>query len=133
MNKLLSQKTQPKQTGDSSGQVFVDLEDVMNLRRKSYIRTLNKVRQQLSVWERAVSRLVHLPAVDYVSELGEHTIARPSGLIGGGLLLFLGSLFMLYTSLTGDNQFAKPNLFIIFITGFFIGIIIELFLNLKRR
>jgi hypothetical protein len=92
----------------------------------SYKQTMGRVRKHLSPTERMLSKAVHQPVVERVSEVGSKTIARPSGILIGAVLSFVGSsIAYILTKRYGYNL---PNSIysILFISGFAIGIIGEL-------
>lgn len=61
------------------------------LKEMAYKRTLNRVRQQMSAPDRLVSRIIHQPTVNAISEVASKTIGRPSGLLSGGFLSLVGT------------------------------------------
>lgn len=110
-------------------QLFVNQE----LKSISFQRILTRTRKQLSRPERSLSRLVHQPAVDKVSQVGEKTIARPSGLLTGGLFALVGSSIMLFMA---KHYGFRYNLFVfivLFVAGFFVGLLVELLLSFTRK
>lgn len=68
------------------------------LKDMAYARTMNRVRQRLSPVSRGFSRLVHQPVVNSLSEGMAKTVARPSGLFGGGLVALIGTSIYYYIS-----------------------------------
>jgi hypothetical protein len=94
---------------------------------------LARIQQKLSKPEKQFSRFVHNPRIDQISELAGQSVARPSGLLFGGLFAFLVSLAVLiackyygyeYNYLLGMAGFAG---------GFFLGITLELLYRLVPR
>jgi hypothetical protein len=83
------------------------------------------VRRHLTKRERKFSSFVHAPTVEKVSEVGAKTIARPSGLLGGGLVALIGSVGTLY--IARKYGFEVPNsLFMaLFVVGFVVGVVAE--------
>lgn len=101
-----------------------------------YKETMHYVRRHLTPRERKFSSFIHTPAVEKVSEVGAKTVARPSGLLGGGLIAFVGSISVLY--IARHYGFEVPNsLFIaLFIVGFAVGLLGEFIIasfTLRRR
>jgi hypothetical protein len=90
-----------------------------------YKETMRYVRRHLTKRERKFSSFVHAPTIEKISEVGAKTIARPSGLLGGGLVALVGSIGTLY--IARQYGFEVPNsLFIaLFIVGFAIGLVGE--------
>ncbi len=89
-------------------------------------RELKQIRRKLSPPERVLSKLVHQPVVRVVSEAASKTISRPSGLLGGGLVAFLGTSSYLYLA----KHFGFTYNYLIFLGLFFGGFIIGLVLEL---
>lgn len=89
-------------------------------------RELQAIRRKLPAPQRALSRVIHQPVVRAVSEGAAKTVSRPSGLLGGGLLAFLGSTGYYY--LTSHYGFTY-NYFVmlaLFAGGFVLGVVLEL-------
>ena len=86
---------------------------------------LNNIRQRLPLSQKLFSKAIHQPVIRNVSELSAKSIARPSGLLGGGLCAFIGSLayllFAQYIGLTYNYLLA----ILFFVFGFVVGICIE--------
>jgi len=89
-------------------------------------RSLQHVQHNLPAPQRLLSKVVHQPAIRRASAATGQTIARPSGLLGGGLCAFLGSLLYLY--LAKHVGFTYNYLLFIFFFGggFVIGLLLEL-------
>jgi len=96
-------------------------------------QNLTEVQKRLKPAQKRLSNVIHQPAVRRVSESASKTISRPSGLLGGGVIAFAGSLVYLY--LTSTLGFAYNYLFFLlfFIAGFVLGIAIEYALYGLRR
>ena len=94
--------------------------------------SLKEVRRSLSAPDRALSKVIHQPAVKAVSEVSGKTLARPSGLLGGGLLAFTGSLaYLVLTKYVGmPYNYLFSTMF--FVGGFILGIALEFALKLSR-
>jgi len=96
------------------------------LKQHSYVRSLQLVRNKLSGPERALSKIAHNKTIDPVSEVMGKTIARPSGILGGGIAALAGSLFLLYMAKHYGFQYNFFVFFILFTVGFMIGSLVEL-------
>jgi tetrahydromethanopterin S-methyltransferase subunit G len=96
-------------------------------------RTLKQVRKNLPRSQRAFSHLVNQPVVDSVSEFSGKTIGRPSGLLAGSILAFIGSSIFLYI----DKHYGYNYNFLLwalfFVGGFVIGLIFEVLVTLFRH
>lgn len=106
-----------------------------DLKKTAYERTLKNIRRHLSKSARSFSKFVHNPVVDTVSTVSANTVGRPSGVLGGSIFAFLGSLGLLYYSKHYGFQYNYLFLFMLFIAGFTVGALVELsiWLLFKRR
>lgn len=102
------------------------------LRKLSLDQSLRSIRRKLSAPDRALSRVIHQPAIKAISEVSSKSVARPSGLLGGGVCAFLGSLAYLY--LTRHIGFTYNYLLfaLFFIGGFAVGLVLEVILRAAR-
>jgi hypothetical protein len=83
-------------------------------------RTLARIQKQLSPSQRTFSKVVHSKPVDRISTVGEKTVARPYGILGGSLLALLGSVFSTFLS----KQFGLNYNLLLFVVLFVIGYIL---------
>lgn len=98
----------------------------------SYRRTIKKTQAKLSATSRTFSKVVHQPVVEKVSEIGSKTIARPSGILFGGIFSFIGSSFFLWTARHYGYRYNFLLFMLFFIGGFFLGLAIELTVRILR-
>lgn len=95
------------------------------VKQQSYKKTLHHIQRQLPRTQRAFSKFIHRPAVEVVSEVSAKTVARPSGLLGGGLCALLGSSTLVWMS----RHYGFYYNFFVFIglvlAGFALGVLIE--------
>ncbi|MCA9332373.1 hypothetical protein KDA00_00700 [Candidatus Saccharibacteria bacterium] len=99
------------------------------LKTDAYQKTLKNVRRRLSKPDKLLSKVIHNKTVESVSEVGGKTIARPSGILGGGLCALLGSAFLLYMSSHYGFEYNYFVFFMLFAGGFFVGMFGELLLR----
>lgn len=105
-----------------------------SLKSGAYQHTLLRIQQRLPKQVRIFSKFTHQKTVEAISETSAKTIARPSGLLGGSLCAFLGSLMLLYYSKHYGFTYNYGLFLILFVGGFVGGIIIEVGLwTLTRR
>ncbi|MEI7683088.1 MAG: hypothetical protein WCJ24_02175 [Candidatus Saccharibacteria bacterium] len=120
-----------EKTGPSESPLYVNRE----LKQQTWNRTMTRVRKHLSAPNKALSKAIHQPVVETVSRVGEKTVARPSGVLTGGICALIGSSFFLYMSKHYGFKYNYLLFAMFFVGGFFIGLIIELlgriFLNKK--
>lgn len=96
------------------------------LKNLMFDRTLTKVQKHLSPVSRSFSKIIHKNTVDKISSVGEKTIARPIGILGGGLFALLGSIFSTYLS----KQFGLKYNFLAFVLLFIVGYAVASMLEL---
>ena len=93
-------------------------------------RELQQIRRKLPAPQRALSRTIHQPVVRVISAAADKTVSRPSGLLGGGMVAFLGTSGYLYLAKQYGFTYNYLVFLVLFIGGFGLGLIIELFMNL---
>lgn len=97
------------------------------LKKASYQQTLKFIRSRLPKSKKAFSKVIHNSTIEAVSNVSAKTVARPSGLLGGGIGAFVGSLYLLYVSKTyGFSDYNYAMFFLLFAGGFLVGLAIEL-------
>ncbi len=93
---------------------------------------LKLIRAKLTSGQRLFSKSIHQPAIRRISDVSARTITRPSGLLGGGVLAFCGSLiYLLFSKYIG----LRYNYFIfimLFVIGYLLATIIEFVLKASR-
>jgi hypothetical protein len=100
------------------------------LKKITLNRELNNIRRKLPTSQRILSKFAHQPAVSAVSEVTGKTLSRPSGLLGGGILAFVGSSSYLYLAKHLGFDYNYFVFFALFIAGFLVGVSIELLVSL---
>jgi len=121
-------KTAPQQEKNTSnGPVKRELQDLM------LARTLTRIRKELPFGQRTLSKVVHNKPVEIISAAGEKTIARPYGLLGGGLAAFIGSTFTFYTAKHYGFRYSFILFFILFIGGYVVATLLEIIFRTLRR
>lgn len=95
-------------------------------------RMLSSVRKRLSKPEKQLSKVVHQPVIEKLSDFGGKTIARPSGILFGGIFSFVGSLgaYLIARHLGGELRYSV--FAVCFVGGFLLGLFVELGLRLLR-
>lgn len=93
--------------------------------RQAYSQMMGRTRRQLKRPDRVVSRVIHQPVIEQLSELGEKTIARPSGVLVGSICAFVASLvtYMLARRYGYDMSYAV--FLYSLLGGFLLGIVGE--------
>lgn len=95
------------------------------LRQVSLQRELTDIRRQLSAPQRALSRLIHQPSVKVVSDAAGRTVSRPSGLLGGGLVAFIGSTGYLWLAHHTGFRYNYLVWLALLAGGFAVGVALE--------
>lgn len=96
------------------------------LRSQAFQRVLNHARSKLSAPERQFSKVVHQPVVEKTSEWAAKTVARPSGILVGGILSFICSVVAYFVAKRIGGEFRYSIFALAFVAGFGIGLIVEL-------
>ena len=103
------------------------------LKKDSYKNLLAQTRTHLSGPSRQFSKVIHQKNIEALSNVGAQTVARPSGLLGGGIGALLGSLTLLYYSKHYGFTYNYAFFFVTFAAGFAAGLLIEVLLRVVRR
>jgi len=88
-------------------------------------RELQQLRRSLPAPERALSKVVHQPVVRAISETAGKSLTRPSGLLGGGLVAFLGTSSYVYLAKHLGFTYNYFVFFLLLVVGFIIGLLLE--------
>lgn len=96
------------------------------LKIDAYHKVLSATQTRLSAPNRAFSKLVHARSVDAISTVAAKTIARPSGLLGGGIVALVGSAWIAYVATNAGFRYNYSVFFVLLGIGFVFGILIEL-------
>lgn len=89
-------------------------------------RELTSIRRQLSTPQRALSKVIHQPVIRAVSEPLGKTVSRPSGLLGGGLMAFIGTTAYLVLARHSGMRYQYSVFLVMFFGGFIVGLVLEL-------
>lgn len=105
-----------------------------DLRKDTLKKELAHVRNNLSKPDRLGSKIIHQPLIRSISEASSQTLTRPSGLLGGGLVAFIGSGLYYYLSKHIGFTYNYLLFVMFFVAGFIVGLILELILySLKSK
>ncbi|GAC1390769.1 MAG: hypothetical protein NVSMB46_01230 [Candidatus Saccharimonadales bacterium] len=99
------------------------------IKKSAYDRAMKQVRSRLSLGEQTFSTVIHQPIINSASELGAKTIARPSGILGGGICALIGSSILLYFAKHYGFKYNYLFFIVCFVLGFFIGLLLEIFIH----
>jgi hypothetical protein len=103
------------------------------IKNMAYQRLLTRARKQLNPPQKLLSEIMHRQLVEDLSEATGKTVARPSGILGGGIVAFVGTALYYYLT---KNYGYTYNYFIfvmLLICGFILGWSLEIILKLKKH
>lgn len=103
------------------------------LQKQSLQRELTSIQRKESAPARALSKIIHQPVIRTTSEAAGKTISRPSGLLGGGIVAFLGTSVYLYLAYHIGFTYQPTVFLVLLVAGFALGILIEYVLHLFKK
>ncbi|MFA6270507.1 MAG: hypothetical protein WC657_04875 [Candidatus Paceibacterota bacterium] len=103
------------------------------LKVAAFNRTMVRVRKHLSPPERTLSKVIHKPAVEAISNTAAKTIARPTGILTGGFFALVGSSFVLYMAKHYGFRYNLLLFFVLLVGGYVLGLLLEMIIYLVRR
>jgi len=86
---------------------------------------MHHTRQNLSMPERVLSKRIHMPVIERISDLAGKTIARPSAAIGASVLTLVGFLIVYLMGLTSGFQLSGSEVPILLVAGSLASLFIE--------
>jgi hypothetical protein len=92
-------------------------------------RNLAHVQKRLKPAQKSLSKVIHQPLVQRTSEAAAVTVTRPSGLLGGGITAFIGSLIYAYLSRSAGFTYNYTMFLCFFVGGFAFGVAVEFVLH----
>jgi flagellar biosynthesis GTPase FlhF len=96
-------------------------------------RELKRIQRDLPRGQRTLSKVIHQPVIRNISEATGKTVTRPSGLLGGGVVAFVGTSSYLYLTKHVGMQYNYTVMLALFIGGFLLGLGIELAVHFFLR
>lgn len=121
---------------DKEPEHYTAFEIDQELRTVTKSRELKHIQRREKPAERALSKVIHQPAVRAVSEVAGNTVSRPSGLLGGGLVALTGTTIYLLTAKHVGFQYNYTVFLALFALGFIAGVALEFLIylaTLSRR
>lgn len=127
---ISGKETTPNRSEKKSQQAITKAE-----KTRTYKMTMQRAQNQMSKPSKAFSKFIHNPAVERTSDTLSATVARPSGILGAGVMGFIGISVVLYYA--RQNGFAVDNRYTLviglFIGGWILGMIFEfIFKSFKK-
>lgn len=99
----------------------------------AYKQNLRRAQKSMSAPQRQFSQFIHKRGVETASNIGGATVARPSGLLAGGLFSVLSSLAILYICRHYGYEYNFLVGLVSFAGGFILGILVEGLYKLAKR
>ncbi len=95
------------------------------LKDSAYQRNMSRIRRRLPAYQKMFSSVIHQPVIDSISEVSSKTVARPSGLLGGGLMALLGTSAYFYITKHFGYTYNTSWYLMFLLGGFIIGLAME--------
>jgi hypothetical protein len=92
------------------------------LKDMAFSRSMTRTRKKLSAPSRAFSKVVHAPIIDKSSELVGKTVARPSSMLAGAFLAFVGTSILLWVTRYYGYTYNYLLVILLFVGGAIAGI-----------
>lgn len=127
--KEIQGKVGEKEHGKSDTNLYI----TKATKKAAYKKTLRHVQRQLPKRERAFSKVIHQPVIEKASDIGAKTIARPSGVLAGGVCALIGSGFVFYMAKHYGFTYNFFVFLLLLVVGFGVGLVIELLWNTARK
>lgn len=103
------------------------------LKKDALQKTLKQTRRHLSTPERTLSRVIHQPVIDKVSTVAASTLARPSGILIGGIGALIGSTVLYFMSKYYGFNYNFLVYTLLFCACYIVGVIAEFLWRSVRK
>jgi hypothetical protein len=103
------------------------------LKNLAFSRSMTRTRKKLSAPSKVFSKVIHSSVIDSSSEFVGKTIARPSGMLGGAFVAFIGTSALLWITKHYGYEYNYLLVVLLFVGGSIIGVAGEYLLNLRHR
>jgi len=110
------------ESSDGDQQQYID----RALKRISLKNELRSIRQKLPLDQKILSKTIHQPVISKTSDLTSKTIARPIGLLVGGIFAFIGSLVYFFFDKYIGIEYNYLVFILLFVLGYVIASLFEL-------
>ncbi len=102
---------------------------------RTYKMTMQRAQNQMSKPSKTFSKFIHNPTVERTSEALGATVARPSGILGAGIMGFIGiSIVLYYARQNGCPINNRYTLVIgLFVGGWLLGMVFEFILKSLKK
>lgn len=102
-------------------------------KKMTYKATMRRVEGKLPAYQRTFSKVINNDTVDKVSNVASKTVARPSGLMGGGILAFLVLLIVTFYASRYGWEVSGSEFVVFVIVGWALGLMVEGVIKVIRR
>jgi hypothetical protein len=102
-------------------------------KQMTYKATMRRVEGKLPAYQRTFSKVINNDTVDKVSNIASKTVARPSGLLGGGAVAFVALLIVTFYASRYGWEVSGSEFIVFMIAGWALGLLVEGVLKLVRR
>jgi hypothetical protein len=103
------------------------------LKDMAFSRTMTRTRKKLSAPSRTFSKIVHVSAIEKSSEFVGKTIARPSSMLAGAFIAFVGTSALLWATKYYGYKYNYLLVILLFIGGAIAGIAIETLWRIRTK
>lgn len=104
------------------------------LKDMAFSRSMTRTRKKLSRSSRAFSKVIHNSTIDKSSEFVGKTVARPSGMLTGAFLAFIGTSALLWITRHYGYTYNYLVVIILFVGGMLLGLGLEgLYKTLRKK
>ncbi len=126
--KLLNKLEAEQETNDEPVARPVNKE----LLKITFNKEMGHIRRKLSSIDKIGSKIIHQPLIRSVSEVSSKIITRPSGLLGGGVVAFLGTGTYLYYTKHIGLKYNYTIFLLLLVGGFIVGLLLEALIRIIR-
>ncbi len=113
------------ESSDGDQQQYID----RALKAVSLKNELRSIRQRLPLDQKILSKTIHQPVIRKASDVTSKTIARPIGLLVGGIFAFVGSLIYFFF----DKYIGINYNYLVFVLLFILGYVVASLFELLSR
>ena len=92
---------------------------------KSYRSVMHRVESKLPTTQRWFSKVINYGPIERVSTIASKTIARPSGILGGGIVALIGLIILAYFSNSIGFSLSGSEFIFLILAGWLVGLIVE--------
>lgn len=103
------------------------------LKDMAFSRSMVRTRKKLSAPSRAFSKVIHNPVIDKSSEAVGKTVARPSSMLAGAFVTFIGTSALLWATRYYGYEYNYLVFILLFVFGAVVGIAIEVLWRLTHK